>query len=356
MNGKRIAAFALLALFLAASLGFAQAAQKKAKSEPRVFIPKEVKAVMEAGLLTKQARLDIPFAITGHLYLPAGTSFQNIFTLEAVNKDLGFAPPSPTPAAQARDKAFEGPGQPEPVTEMRAAFSLFVQFREISAGLPGQLVKEVYVPCTEVIPAAQYDPEKKEAYYVGYPLPAGKYIATLALTTNDLKTIGIQYLEFSTPDPAAFTDRIDTTPVFTAKSIERMEAPEDRTILHKDFFTYSILKIVPNINNVISPDENLDIFYFVFGARPDSEQKYGLETTFEVKKGEESVIKFAPAVMDSPLVSLPLPLKRSLVTQTEAGEKREDKNLEAGNYALMIKITDKNTGLSVTKNLNFIVQ
>ncbi|MBN2200223.1 MAG: hypothetical protein JW747_10285 [Candidatus Aminicenantes bacterium] len=348
MKGKRIAAFAVLSVFLTAALTVSLAAQKKAKTEARVFIPKDVKKVLESGLLTKQPCLNIPFAVTDHLFLPAGGSFHNILRLEIKNKDLGFAP-----AAQEPEKTPEGSAAP--AAEMRAVFNLFIQYREISGGLPGMVAKEIYIPCDQNADAAGYDPEKTELYFVGYPLSPGKYMAALALTTTDLKKIGTQYFEFSTPDPAVFVDRLETTPVFTVKNIERMEAPENRTILHKDHFTYSILKIWPNIGNVVGFQDNLDIFYFVFGARPNAEQKYDLETEMEVKKDEESVLRFAPTVMESPLVSLPLPLKRTLITQSEAGETREEKDLEPGSYVLVIKILDKNSGNTVTKTVPFTV-
>jgi hypothetical protein len=356
MNGKKIAVVALSVFILAGGMAVSLQAQKQAKTEPKVFIPKEVKTVLEAGLLTKQPRTDIPFAMTGHLYLPAGNSFHNVLSLEIANKDLGFAPAAAAPAAPAKEKPAEGQAPAEQPAEMRAAFSLFLQFREISGGLPGQVIKEVYVPCEERVPAAGYDPETKETYYVGYPLPGGKYLAALALTSVDLKKIGTQYCEFSTPDPASFTDRLETTPVFSADAIERLEAPETRTVLHRNYFTYSILRIAPNVNNVLAFKENFDIFYFVFGARPDAEQKYSLETNFEVKMGDVSAIKFAPAVMDSPLISLPLPMKKTIVTQADTGETKEEKDLEPGSYVLVIKITDKNSGNSVTKNVPFEVR
>jgi len=349
MRGKRIAAFAALSVFLTVALSVSLSAQKKAASETRVFIPKDVKKVLESGLLTKQPRLNIPFAVTDHLFLPAGGSFHNILRLEIKNTVLGFAP-----AGQEPEKTPEGPAAP--AAEMRAAFNLFIQYREISGGLPGLVAKEIYVPCEATAAADGYDPEKTEFYFVGYPLPPGKYMAALALTTTDLKNIGTQYFEFSTSDPAVFVDRLETTPVFTVKNIERMEAPENRTILHKDCFTYSILKIWPNIGNVIGFKDNLDIFYFVFGARPDAEQKYSLETEMEVKKGEESVLRFTPTVMESPLISLPLPLKRTLISQTEAGETREEKDLEPGSYVLVIKILDKNSGNAVTKTVSFEIK
>jgi hypothetical protein len=360
MRMRKIAVLALLAGFLLSVVPPSPAAQDQTappqKKEEKVFIPKEVKTVMEAGLMNKQSRQDIPFTITGNLYLPAVGAFHSVFSLNIKNADLGFSPAPAATAETAKDKPAERKEAPAPAPDMQAKFDIFLQIRDIAGGLPGLLVREVYVPCQERVAAADYDPNKTETYFLWYPLPAGKYLTVMALTTPDLKKMGIQYFEFNLPDPASFTDKLDLTPIFSSKNIERMEAPETRPMLHKGFFTMAVLKITPNFNNVIAVKDNLDIFFYVFGAKLNAEQKYALEMSFEVKKGEETAIRFAPAVFESPLVSLPLPMKYSVAKQTEAGEVREDKDLEPGQYILIIKILDKNSGNTLTKNVNFEVK
>ena len=45
-----------------------------------------------------------------------------------------------------------------------------------------------------------------------------------------------------------------------------MEAVEHRTVVHRGFFTYSVLKVVPNLENIVPAGQNLDIFFFIFGT------------------------------------------------------------------------------------------
>jgi hypothetical protein len=359
MRMRKIAVLALLAGFLVSIVPSLPAAQNQApppqKKENKVFIPKEVKTVMEAGLMNKQSRQDIPFTITGNLYLPAVGAFHNVYCLNIKNADLSFSP-APAAAETNKGKTAEKSEAPAAAPDMQAKFDIFLQIRDIAGGLPGLLVREVYVPCQEIVPAADYDPEKTETYFLWYPLPAGKYLTAMALTTPDLKKMGIQYYEFNLPDQASFTDKLDLTPIFSSKSIERMDAPETRPILHKGFFTMAVLKIIPNLNNVIAVKDNLDILFYVFGAKLSAEQKYALEMSFEVMKGDQTAIRFAPAVFESPLVSLPLPMKYTVVKQTDAGEVKEDKDLEPGQYVLVIKILDKNSGYTLTKNVDFEVK
>ncbi len=359
MRTFKIVVLALLVGFLLSAVLPAPAAQRQSspdQKEGRIFIPKEVKTVLEGGLMSKQARSDIPFAVTGNIYLPAVGAYHNVISLNIKNADLGFAQAAPPAAVAAKEEPARKKEPAAPAPEMQAKFEIFLQFREISGGLPGQLFREVYVPCQESVPVADFDPNKTEAYFLWYPLPAGKYLLAMALTTADLKKIGTQYFEFNLPDPASFTARMETTPVFSSKNIERLEAPETRPLLHKGFFTMAVLKITPNFNNVIAFKDNFDIFFYVFGAKLNAEQKYALEMNFEVKKGEEVVIRFAPAVFESPLVSLPLPMKYSVFKQTEAGEVKEDKDLETGKYVLAVKIMDKNSGNTLAKNVDFEVK
>ncbi|HEX9902871.1 MAG TPA: hypothetical protein VGB72_08420 [Acidobacteriota bacterium] len=359
MRTFKIVVLALLVGFLLGAVLPAPAAQRQNspnQKEDRVFIPKEIKAVLEGGLMAKQARSDIPFSVTGNIYLPAVGAYHNVISLDIKNADLGFVQAAPPAAVPAKEEPAPKKEPAAPAPEMQATFEIFLQFREISGGLPGQLFREVYVPCQERVPVADFDPNKTETYFLWYPLPAGKYLMAMALTSTDLKKIGTQYFEFNLPDPAFFTDRLEATPIFSSKNIERMEAPETRPLLHKGFFTMAVLKITPNFNNVIAVKDNFDIFFYIFGAKLNAEQKYALEMNFEVKKGEETAIRFAPAVFESPLVSLPLPMKHAVLKQTEAGEVKEENDLAPGKYVLAIKILDKNSGNTLTKNVDFEVK
>jgi hypothetical protein len=224
MRTFKIVVLALLVGFLLSSVLPAPAAQRQSspdqKKEGRIFIPKEIKTVLEGGLMSKQARSDIPFAVTGNIYLPAVGAYHNVISLNIKNADLGFVQAAPRAAAAAKVEPDQKKEPAAPAPEMQAKFEIFLQFREISGGLPGQLFREVYVPCQESVPAADFDPNKSEAYFLWYPLPAGKYLLAMALTSPDLKKIGTQYFEFTLPDPVSFTDRLETTPIFSSKNIE----------------------------------------------------------------------------------------------------------------------------------------
>jgi len=351
-----IAAVLLVALVLGAS---GLSAQDKAQADQKIFIPNQVKTVLQEGLLSRQGRQDIPFTFGRHLYLPARDSLHNIVYFKIKNADLGFAPAAPVaPAAPAAPEpaAPEPAAQPEAAASLQAKFNVFLWFSTIAQDGTLQTVKEVYAPATIDTPAAGYDPEKVEDYSFGYPLPPGRYLLAMAVTSADLSRIGTGYLEISTPNPGSFVDKLDTTPIFFAQAVDQMQAPETRVEIHKSCFTYSILKMEPKAENVFAKGENLDIFFFIFGLRPNDAQKYNLQIGYEVKKGTETAIRYEAQSADSPLVSQPLPLKQTVIIKSDKGETTEQRDLEAGLYTLVISISDNVSSYKVEKTVDFEVK
>jgi hypothetical protein len=319
-----------------------------------VIIPPQVKTVFQEGMQSREARLDIPFQITHNLYLPAGQqNLHTIIVFKAKNADLGFAPPAVEPQAETQEE------QPAP-TNLVAKNYVFLQFNKLETQTPGELVKEVYIPMEMEEDSASYDPEEEGTYTTGYPLPPGNYLLSMAVTSRDFQKIGTQYQEITLPDPLSFTDIIDTTPIIFADDIKQVATPETTAEIHEDFFAYSILQIQPNLERVFAPQDNLDIFFFVFGAQANAQGQSDIEVHYEVYQGEELVINYAIQKYNSPLVSQPLPMKKTVVVRTtkgtETSETREQRNLEPGNYTLAITIKDNISTKTVKKTTDFEVR
>ncbi len=338
----------ILSLASAVTL-FAQTEQTTA-----VTIPEQVKTIFQEGMHSRDARSDIPFQITQRLYLPAQQNLHTVFFFTVKNADLGFAPS----AAAATETAQEEQQPAE--AKLVAQNYVFLQFNKLEAGVPGELVKELYVPLDIEVDASSYDPEKEEIYTTGYPLPPGNYLLSMAITSRDFLKIGTQYFEFSLPDPLSFTDTLETTTIFFAEKLTQVSAPETVVEIHKGFFAYSILQIEPNLERVFSPDENLDIFFFIFGSQANAQEQSDIEVHYQVYKGEELVINFEPQKYQAPLVSQQLPMKRTVLIRTTKGtettERTERRDLEPGSYTLSIDIKDNISGKSVKKTIDFEIR
>ncbi len=333
--------------------------QRQKPQQPKgspIFIPDEVKSVMLAGMASREPRVDIPFTITQNIFLPAQEGLHSIFFLKIKNADLGFHPiGQEQPVKKDEPSAQEPQVQPASGGQLQASFNMFLMFNVLE-GDKYKTVREVYVPCNIIEDASAINLEEEDYYTFGYPLLAGHYLLSVALTSLDLKKIGVQYYEFTLPDPASFQESLETTPLFFIKSIERMEAPEMRTLLHREYFTYSVVKIVPNIERKFNLGENLDIFFFIFGAQPTAEQKFNIEINYEVKKDDEIAIRWVPQSYDNPLISQPLPLKQTVIIKQGEEQRQETRDLPEGKYLLQMQIQDKVSGKSLTKTIDFEVK
>lgn len=357
MNAKaRIVPVLCIALLLGLTAGLGAAIQK---SQELGNIPKEVKEDIQEGLASRQGRQDIRASMVNSFYFPArDNSLHSVFFLKIVNSDLGYAPAaaSSVETMGAEKGPQEIPAQ-EVAADLEANFNVFLQFNRLDNNGVPQPVREVYIPAKIRVPAAELDLEKEDLYSVGVPLAPGDYIAAIALTSIDLQKVGIAYYELSLPDFASFGTSLETTPIFFVKQMERMEeGPEQYITFHRECFTYSYLKVVPNLDRVFSVGENLDIFFFVLGAQPNASATNEIEVNFEVKKDEEMQIKFTPQNYDSFVISQPLPMKQTVKIKKGEEERIEQRDLPAGNYTLVIDILDKISKKTTVKSIDFEVK
>lgn len=335
-----------------------QAIPPQQKKAPTVIIPTEVKAVMEQAVQTGEARQDIPFEFIKHLFLPTTTeNMHNVFLFKVKNADLGFAPMISTEVdPQAKEGAEQSSFQ-ETAAKLQARGNAFLQFRNKA---DNSIFKEVYIPYNFQMDGASYNADETVMCSTAYPLPAGEYLLAMAITSLDLQKIGVSMHEFSIPNPNSFTDNLGTTPVFFIKDIKRMQAPETRVEMHHGYFTYSVLEINPNVDSVFAPDDNLDIFFYIFGTQPNPQGQYDVSVTYEVQQNDQTMIKYAAQNYNGPLVSQPLPLKRTVKIVTtkgeETSEKTEQRDLEPGNYVLLINVLDNVSGKKIANKVDFSVK
>jgi hypothetical protein len=363
MNAKRTVVAAIVTvLVFGLFANFSQAAQDKnkdkqaVKQEVRVYIPPQVKTIMQEGMAARQGRRDIPFTIFKNFVFPAAQNLHAVFLFKAKNSDLGYVSAPAAPAAQAPaqgDQTQAGQAQAPAAAPLQAKVMVFLQFLQMENGAPTKTVREIYIPALLQADSATYDPEAEEWYSTGYPLPAGNYLLAMALASPDLKKVGVGYFEFSLPNAASLQGTLETTPLFFVKKIDQMQAPETMTTVHKGCFMYSVLQIVPNVESVVAPGESIEILYYIFGAKPNDQQKNDIEVAYEVRQADKAAIKWAVQTYDFALVSQPLPLKQTVLIKDAEGERQETRDLAAGKYTLVIKIKDKIGASTIEKTLDF---
>lgn len=276
------------------------------------FIPDKVRDVMISGIDNRKSRSDIQFEIFRYFHFPASDSVHNVFIFRLFSNV--------------------------------SMCDVFIQFYKVENGIPINIAKEL----NTLTYFANTSSSNDEYFYsVGYPLPPGNYLLAMAITTINLNRIGLQYYEFVAP--AYNIPHLDTTPIFLTKYIAKMDTAETRTFVHANYFTYSILRIAPYLDNIIGWGEDLDIFYYVMGAETDRNMQYDIYTKFSVFRDNEIVINYAPGKFDSPLVSIPLKLEATF-------SRGRTQQLGRGYYILKIEIRDNVSMKSVNKYVNFIIR
>jgi len=308
-------------------------------------MPKEVAALIQEGLATRQGRLDMPFSMFKKLVLPAqNNNLYPVFFFKAKNGDLGYAP-------SATDTG-----------EMETTLNVFFQFfqhdpagalKPFWAGNPRTVLKTA---------GAGYDPEAEDWYSFGLTMPAGTYTLALVLASPDLKKMSVGYADVTLPDAATFQNALLPTEPVIVKSMEQVQ-PDQRPTIHRGCYLWGALQVVANVAAETAAGEDLEILFFVLGAaakdpaapRPAND----LEVNFEVQGADGSpAIKWAPQSYESFFINQPLPLLQTLQTTDEKGTvvKTEKKPLPAGKYTLVCQITDKVAGTKADAKVAFEVK
>lgn len=370
-------ALSFFTVFAQATPGPKQEAKKQDTKQPqREVLPKEIKAVIQEGLATRQGRQDIPFTIFKSLVFPVQGGMHTVIFFKAKNADLGFA--APVPAAPGAKNQPAQPAAPA-AGVLEARLALAFQFFQPDATGALQPGRESTFPVTLQADAAGYDPNKEEWYTLGFGIPFGKYTLAMVICpidpkkgTADIKKVGVSYHDLVLPGPETYAGALETTPIFLIRSLESMPTYEQRPTVHKGLFTFSVLQIVPNVDNVVTAEDKsqIEIFFFILGAKPKDEPaqtqslptqqaaqpqqpKYDIEINFEVQKEDGSpAIKWQVQNYTYFLIDQTLPLKKT----TKTGEKTEVKDLDPGKYSLVIKVLDKVSQLKLEKKLPFEVK
>jgi hypothetical protein len=346
---RTVASVLALAILIGAfAVPMQAAAPQKGKVEAKpqkASMPKEIAAVIQEGLATRQGRQDIPFSLFKSLVLPAqGSNMYPVFFFKAKNGDLGYAP------------SVTGSGAME--TTLNAYFEFF------QADATGALKSKLGGKSQAVLTTdgAGYAPEKEDWYSLGIGMAAGQYTLALVLSTPDMKKLSVAYTDVTLPGPEAYATTLWPTDPLIVTAMDQVD-PDQRPTVHRGCFTWGAAKVVCNMDAQINAGENLEILFFVLGAAVKdpaaARPAMDLEVNYEVLSAEgKPVIKWTPQSYELYLVNQPLPLFQTIQKVDEKGTvlSEEKKPLGAGSYTLAITVTDKVSGKKADTKMAFSVK
>jgi hypothetical protein len=352
MKTSRTIAAALALLFVVSVLTVSvqaapgiQGKKQDAKAPAKSGMPKEIAAVIQEGLATRQGRQDIPFGFFKQLVLPAQAgNLYPVFFIKAKNGDLGYAP------------SASGSG------DMEANLVAFFQFFQPAADgtLAPKLAGRSQVALT--VPGADYSPDKEDWYSFGLGMPAGKYVLAMVLGTPDMKKLSVAYTDVTLNGPEAYEAALWPTDPVIVTGMDQVE-PDQRPTLHRGCFTWGAIKFAANIAGDIPAGQDLEVFFFVLGASykdpAAARPLLDLEVNFEIQdEAGKTAIKWAPQIYETYFVNQPLPLVQTLQKMDEKGTvlSTEKKPLAAGKYGLVATLIDKVSGKKGEAKMGFTVK
>lgn len=340
MNMKKIAVLSLAAaLLLALPLaGKKKPAVEETKPVSR-YIATQVAAVIDANAPQRLNRTDIPLTLLPTIFLPAQQNhLYPVFLFQVKNADLNPVAALETPEV------------------LGAKFHLFTRLYKLENGALGAVVRERYIPFNVEESKSAFLPDAVNYYSIAGELyPAGNYLLALALSTPDFARITVVFGEVSLPDVAQLQGKLDTTPVFSVTGLKQKPAAETRLAIHKNSFVYNTLELSPNVSNEFKVGENLDLFFFILGAKPDAANAYNLQVTYRFKKEGKEVRKLGPVPAPGVIISQPIALTFTEITKNAKGVETERKELkmEPGEYTLEIELLDNVSKAAAAKEFKF---
>jgi len=159
--------------------------------------------------------------------------------------------------------------------------------------------------------------------------------------------------------PDLWTADLTTSSVISASKIETLNAPlSPAEQLERPYAALGSMEITPSLDGKFTTKEELQVFFLIYNAKTDAMNKpdVSVEYNFYSKPtgaAEKFFNKTAAQALNAS--TLPKEFDMSLGHQLSTGQGVQLATFPAGDYRLEVKVTDKLSGKSITRDVNFTV-
>ena len=193
-------------------------------------------------------------------------------------------------------------------------------------------------------------------------VPGGEYELFIALkekTTGDKKQppakSGLLRHDLSVPD---FTKAdLVTSSVIVADAVEPLQTAMTNEQQQENPYTFGTMKIVPSTDPKFQKSGELQVVFWIYGASQDASKKPDVQIEFnfhqKTTEGEKYFNKTAPQQLNA--TTLPPQFDMAAGHQLPGSLVVPLASFPAGDYRLEIKITDKPSGRTLTRDVAFSV-
>jgi len=193
-------------------------------------------------------------------------------------------------------------------------------------------------------------------------LPGGEYevfVAVKEKSTGDKKQppakMGLLRSDLKVPDYGAA--ELNTSSVIVAETVEQVQATLNNEQQQENPYTFGTMKIIPSRDPKFKKEGELQVVFWIYGASADASKKpdVQIEYNFHQKtpEGEKYFNKTAPQQLNA--TTLPPQFDMALGHQLPGSLVVPLASFPAGDYRLEIKITDKPSGKTLTRDVAFSV-
>lgn len=193
-----------------------------------------------------------------------------------------------------------------------------------------------------------------------FAVAAGEYDVFVALRERpgkDQKTapkVAMLTESVSVPDLGG---KLTTSSIFIADKIESLSAPLNREQQLKQPYTLGTMAIVPAVGNAVAKTGELSVIFFVYNPGIDASKKPNIEVEYnfhqKTSEGEKFFNKTNPQQFNAE--TLPPQFDVAAGHQVVGGQSVPMASFAPGEYRLEVKVSDKVSGQSLTRNIAFTV-
>jgi hypothetical protein len=166
--------------------------------------------------------------------------------------------------------------------------------------------------------------------------------------------IGVLKHELTVPSlDAEFT----TSSVITASKIDVLQAELTPDRQAENPYTFGTIKIAPSLDNKFKKSEEFNIMFWIYGAGADASKKPNVEVEYgfhqKTAEGEKFFNKTEPQIMNAE--TLPPQFDLAAGHQLTGSLAVPLASFPEGDFRLELKVSDKVSGKSVTRESTFSV-
>jgi hypothetical protein len=186
------------------------------------------------------------------------------------------------------------------------------------------------------------------------------FIGLKEKNTGDRKQVakvGLMRKDLTVPDFAQ--TELTTSSVILADSVEPVQTAMTNEQQQENPYTFGMVKIVPTTNPAFKKSGLLQVIFWIYGATQDASGKPDVEIQYnfhqKTAEGEKYFNKTQPVQLNASSGSLPPQFNMAAGHQLPGSLEIKLESFPVGEYRLEIKVTDKPSGKSLTRDVPFSV-